>query len=181
MSGSAFAIVETTRDRATAGRGVLVTLMVIAVTGGLLLHDLGRAAAPVVEPPTLTEGGGHRLTIPSDARGQCHVAALVNGALIEHLLLDSGASAHLTFGRNHAAQLGYDPANLSYSYTYSSANGVGHYASVRVREFRVASFVLRDVPADITDAPQDEPLIGIKILRALSLQLKNGNCELSVP
>ena len=48
-----------------------------------------------------------------------------------------------------------------------------------MREFRLDSFVLRNVPADITDAPQSEPLLGIVILRRLNLRLRDGNCEIS--
>jgi clan AA aspartic protease (TIGR02281 family) len=172
-----FALVEAGRDRRAIGRGVLTTLTVGLIGGGLLIAQLGRLAAPAVEPPT-GSGGRHQLVIPGDAHGQCHIAARVNGVPF-HGLLDSGASPHLTFGRNDAVQLGFDPAKLSYSYRYSSANGIGHYARVQVREFRLESFVLRDIPVAITDAPQSQPLIGSAVLHRLNFRLKDGNCELS--
>ena len=34
---------------------------------------------------------------------------------------------------------------------------------VRLREFRLGSFVMHDVPAGITEAPQDAPLVNVEI------------------
>jgi len=172
-----YALVEAARDRSAVRRGILATLAGAVVTGGLLVSQLGGVPGPEIDPPTVS-GAVHRLVIPGDAYGQCRVAARVNGEVFRSLL-DTGDSGHLTFGRNHSARLGFDSAKLSFSHSYGSANGVGHYARVRVREFRLETFVLRDVPADITDAPQSEPLLGIEILRRLNLKLKDGNCELS--
>jgi predicted aspartyl protease len=97
------------------------------------------------------------------------------------MLIDTDASGRLVFGRNHTARLGFDPAALVCGESYSSANGVGQEASVRVREFRLGSFVLRDVPAAITAAPQDVPLLNVEILHHLDLRLSGGNCELRLP
>jgi clan AA aspartic protease (TIGR02281 family) len=97
------------------------------------------------------------------------------------MLLDSGASGTLIFGSNHAALLGLDPRRLSYDGTYNSANGSGREASVRIRELRLFdnAFVLRDVPAVITEARQDDGLVGIEILRRVNFHLTGGNCEMS--
>ena len=100
-----FALVEAARDRSAVGRGILVTLAGAVVSGGLLVAQLGRVAAPgEVETPT-GSGADHRLVIAGDAYGQCHIAARINGLLFRSLLLDSGASGHLTFGRNDAARI----------------------------------------------------------------------------
>jgi clan AA aspartic protease (TIGR02281 family) len=175
---SDYAIVTAARNRAAIGRAIVGTLTGALLGGMALISHLGGGSADPagVDPPS---GTGHRIVVAGDAYGQCHVAAVINGLLFRSLLLDSGAAGHLTFGRNHAAQLGFDPAKLTYDRRYGSANGVGHYASVRVREFRLDSFVLRDVPADITAAPQDEPLLGIDVLRRLNFRLKDGSCEIS--
>jgi clan AA aspartic protease (TIGR02281 family) len=173
-----FALVDATRDRPAVGRSIVGTLTAALLGGAALIGQFGGAGPARIDPPPAS-GTDRRLVVPADAYGQCYVAARINGSLFGSLLLDSGASGHLTFGRNHAAQLGFDPAKLAYSHTYGSANGIGHYASIRVREFRLESFVMRDVPAEITEASQQVPLLGIDILRHLNLHLRNGNCELS--
>jgi clan AA aspartic protease (TIGR02281 family) len=167
---AAYVLIEEAHDQRSVARSIIVTALTAAAIGLLLLRHL-----PVAGDP------GHRLVVTGDAHGQCHVAAKINDTLFRHLLIDSGASGHLIFGRNHAAELGFPSDRLSFTHNYGSANGVGHEALVRVREFRLDSFVLHDVPAEITDAPQSEPLLGTEILHRLNLQLKNGNCELSWP
>jgi clan AA aspartic protease (TIGR02281 family) len=121
-----------------------------------------------------------QLVIPAGLSNECRTDARVNGHVFS-MLLDTGATGRMTFGRNHARDLGFDPARLAYSYTYGSANGDGHLARVRLREFRLASFVIHDVEAEITDAPQSAPLLGLDVLHRLSLQLKDGNCILTLP
>jgi clan AA aspartic protease (TIGR02281 family) len=153
-----------------------------ALLGGLLLISQFEPAAmtppPIRPQPVVESGGGRRLLIRGDAEGSCYVSARANGAVFDRLLLDTGASGYLTFGRNHAARLGYNAASLPYVNQYGSANGVGYEAFVRLREFRLGSFVMRDVIAAITETPQDAPLVGIEILRRLNLRLGGGNCEL---
>jgi clan AA aspartic protease (TIGR02281 family) len=146
-------------------------LAIIAALG--LLGVLALASEP---------DGREQLVIAADAWNQCsHVEARVNGHVFKNGLLDTGAAGHLLFGSNHARDLGFDPAKLSYDHRYDSANGEGRYALVRVREFQLGSFVARDLPAKITAAPQNFVLVGIDLLRSLNLQLKDGHCLLTLP
>jgi clan AA aspartic protease (TIGR02281 family) len=125
---------------------------------------------------------GRQIVIRAGFGNACHADLTVNDHAFS-VLLDSGAtgSTGLVFGKNHARALGYDPDKLSYSYTYGSANGDGKYASVTLRSVRLQSFVVRDVPAQITAVDQSEPLFGAKFLHALQFQTKAGNCYLTVP
>ena len=171
-----FTLVEAARDRSAVGRRNLATLAAALVGSGLLVSQ-SSARCRSHRRAADGSGIGQRLVIPSDARGHCYVAARVNGALFGSLMLDSGASGHITFGRNHATQLGFDPAKLS------SPQVLGQ----RCRPLRERpgtgisprSSVMRDVPANITDAPQSQPLIGTAVLHHLNFRLKDGNCELS--
>jgi clan AA aspartic protease (TIGR02281 family) len=156
-------VIEAASNRATVGRRIVTALAL----GGVLLVGLGPASAAT-------------LVIPGDADGSCYVSARANGALF-NMQLDTGSIGDLTFGRNHAAQLGYNSSSLHYDNEYGSVNGTGHEANIRLREFRLGNFVMRDVPATITKAPQDAPLIGIEILHRLNLALSGGNCELRLP
>jgi clan AA aspartic protease (TIGR02281 family) len=144
------------------------------------------AAPPRVEAPKpRPKSGGEEITVPASAFNQCWIDARTTGpagrsAVLDYLR-DTGASGWLTLGRNHAAALGIDTGGLSYSSRYSSANGEGRETFVSLNEFRFHSFVLRDVRAAVTQVDQDMPLLGIEILHRLNLQLKDGNCILTVP
>ena len=174
-----FVLVESAHDRDAVGRRIVGWLAVAVVGGGVLIAQLGRIGAPVMESPPASTGG-HLLVVPGNGGGSCYVTASVNGSPF-HMEIDTGASGHLTFGRNHLAQLGYDASKLSFTDSYGSANGTGHEANIRVREFRLGSFVMRDVPAAITDATQSDVLLGIELLHRLHLRLSGGNCELTLP
>jgi clan AA aspartic protease (TIGR02281 family) len=178
-------MIENRRDKAGVGRRVAGLLSTAVFAGGVLILRFGEldivAPSPDEPPPVIVSGGSHRALLRGDEFGQCHVDARVNGALVRRMLLDSGAGGHLIFGSNHAAQLGFEAARLSYDQSYSSANGYGREASVRIRELRLFKngFILRDVPAVITQARQNEPLVGIEVLRRLNFRLTGGMCELS--
>jgi clan AA aspartic protease (TIGR02281 family) len=122
---------------------------------------------------------GREIVVSGSWDKGCYVEARSNGQVFR-MLLDTGASGALTFGRNHAEQLGLDPSKLNFDHGYRSANGEGHYASVRLREFQLDTFIMRNVEADITEAPQSVPLLGVGLLHRLHLHLKDGNCILTV-
>ena len=173
-------IVQSADDRAAVGRRIVAMLAGTALVVGLVISRLDVSEPPVNEQPIITGGDRHRTVVRGDAFGECYVEGHLNGTRFRRLLLDSGAVGTLVLGSNQAALIGFDPAHLSYTETYSSATGEGRETEVRIRELRlVDGFVMRDVPARITLAEQSEPLIGIDILRRLNLRLKDGNCELS--
>lgn len=124
-----------------------------------------------------------QIVIPAGDGDECRTDLTANGHVFHDVLLDSGAtgSRPLVFGRNHARALGFEPRKLDYRYTYSSANGDGYYAKVTVRSMRLQGFTMRNVPAQITEVDQSQPLIGAGILHKLNFQLNDGNCVLSVP
>jgi clan AA aspartic protease (TIGR02281 family) len=185
MSGHV--ILVASRDRAASGRAIAGMLAAGLFGAGALIVQFGLinvplAALPVEPPQVTTRGGHHHVVVRGDEFGERYIDGWVNGSLVRRMLLDSGAGGHLTFGSNHAAQLGFEPSTLSYSGSYESANGVGREAFVRVRELRLFgdSFILRgNVPAVITKARQSQALVGIETLRRLNYRLVGRDCELS--
>ena len=144
-----------------------------------LPRSSGRSSPTVRAPSTQVTDGREIVALGSWGKG-CYVEARSNGQIFP-MLLDTGASGTLTFGRNHAERLGFDPSKLDFDHSYRSANGEGYYATIRLREFRLDTFIMRDVEADITQAPQSVPLLGVELLHRLHLHLKDGNCILTVP
>jgi clan AA aspartic protease (TIGR02281 family) len=188
-----YPFVQASRDRAATGRSIATTLSGIGLAVGLLVARLGTGVpVPIAMPPAVPApvaipggghpgGGGHRLLIPADAHGSCFVTASINGARFDHVLLDSGMNGYIGLGRNHAARAGFDPETLAYDQSFGSANGEGRESEVRLREFRIGSFVLHDVPAVISEQEVFAPLVGIEILQRLGLRLAGDHCEIRLP
>src|SRR5215467_3988470 len=74
----------------------------------------------------LRELGQH---IAADDRNECRSEIRANGERVRAVFY-SGSTSPLFFGRNHAKALGFDPEKLSFSGSYSAANGTGKYAAV---------------------------------------------------
>ena len=150
---------------------------------------LGALAAGWVmsQPSPDGQKHGQEISIPADASHGCHAELTIIAGNGQNrtfsALLDSGATGHaLVMGSNQAyGDLGIDPRALTFSHTYRSANGVGHYATIVLREVKLSSFRLENFPAEITQAPQDEMLIGAEILHRLSFTTAKGVCKLSLP
>jgi clan AA aspartic protease (TIGR02281 family) len=156
-----------------------------AISGALIAFGVGVLAAQHAPPPEPQQhSNGRQIVIPADADNSCH-AELTAGPSghVFRVLLDSGATGAnaLVFGSNMTADLGINPRSLSYPDSYTSANGVGRQATVRLPEVKMFGWVLHDVPAVITKAAQDEPLFGAGFLHQLSFTTVNGYCLLSMP
>ena len=124
---------------------------------------------------------GAELRIPVGSYHQCEYDITANGHSFPQSVFDSGASGHLSFGKNHARDLGFDPGKLSYSHVYGSANGEGHEAKVTINELKIGNWTLRAVPAVITEATQSQVLVGLEILGPLNFRLSKDYCYVSLP
>jgi clan AA aspartic protease (TIGR02281 family) len=125
-------------------------------------------------------GAGRQVVIPTDGANGCHTDMTVNGHVVR-VLLDSGATGMpLVFGSNQADDLGVD-GPLDYSHSYSSANGIGHEAFVRLREITLSGWTMHGVPAVITQVAQNEGLLGAEFLHRLNFTTSDGYCTLSMP
>lgn len=125
---------------------------------------------------------GRQVVIPADSSNGCHTELSVNGHPLE-ALLDSGATGMpLVLGSNQAAEIGIPVSKLRFNQPYSSANGVGYEALVRLRSVTIAGWTMQGVPAVITEASQDEALLGAVFLHRMNFTTtSDGNCSLSMP
>jgi clan AA aspartic protease (TIGR02281 family) len=144
------------------------------VTGG------GTVRPPIARPAPAEKG---RVIVASGSVGKgCFIEARANGEVFP-MLLDTGSTGSaVTFGSNHLERLGIDADTIKYDRSFNSANGTGKQALVTLREFRIGdSFVIRNLPVDITQAPQKGPFVGVELLHRLNLRLKDGKCILTLP
>ncbi len=106
------------------------------------------------------------------------VDAVVDGTPL-HLLIDTGATS-VVLSQRDARALGLLPDSLSYGTRVQTANGTGYGASVRLREIRIQSIVVRDVPALVNKAPMSSSLLGMSFLERLSgFPIENGTLTLT--
>jgi clan AA aspartic protease (TIGR02281 family) len=161
---------------------ILDWLMAGAATCALLTCGNGEQKAqnppaPIVKP---APNGGTRVAVNGDSSYQCYVDATVNGSTFS-FLIDTGAN-NVAFGKNDARKLGFDPAQLSFDRTYSSANGTGHEAEITLPELRIGGVVVaRNIEASILNASMSHPLLGASALKSMHMTYSQGNCELVLP
>ena len=64
---------------------------------------------------------------------------------------------------------------LTYSQRYHTANGIAIGAPVTLREFRIGTFALRDVPATVMARPIPVSLMGMSVLSQFAGHTVEGN------
>jgi clan AA aspartic protease (TIGR02281 family) len=143
-------------------------------------HSSSEPRPPIARPTP----GGQRIAINGDADFQCYVDFIANGETFSGAssgLIDTGAN-DVAFGKNMAARLGFDLANLPMDETYGSANGTGHQSTVTLRELKLGGVVVaKNISASILNANMSHPLLGASLLKSLHLTYSAGNCELYLP
>jgi clan AA aspartic protease (TIGR02281 family) len=158
-------------------------LLAGAATCALLTCGAGETQKPQSKPTPVVQpapNGSRRVAVNGDSSYQCYVDATVGGVTFS-FLIDTG-SADVSFGKNDARKLGFDPAQLSFDRAYSSANGIGHQAEVTLPDLSIGGVVVaRNVEASIVNASMSNPLLGASVLRSMHLHYSQGNCELVLP
>lgn len=105
--------------------------------------------------------------IPADAWGGFSTNVLVNGQSVK-ALVDTGA-AHVSIRSEDAEALGIYLRPEDFNVPVSTANGVGHMASVKLREVQLGSILLYDVDALVGQpGALRENLLGMTFLSRLS-------------
>ena len=116
-------------------------------------------------PSRAVEVGDGVVELRAAAGGHFVVTAQVNGQPVD-FLVDTGAS-DVVLSPADAARLGYFPENLSFTRQYTTANGIGRGAPVRLDSLAIGPIAYADVPASVNEAPMSESLLGMTFLRRL--------------
>ena len=130
-------------------------------------------AATTAKPSTAMApamGRSMRFTVADD--GQFHVDALI-GFTTVRFILDTGAS-EVMLSQADARRLGFDPANLSYTRLYRTANGTVRGAPLRLPAVEIGPIRMLDVDASVLDADAETSLLGMSFLSRLSSYQVNG-------
>jgi aspartyl protease family protein len=122
--------------------------------------------APRPKPRPTAQPARHEMSFPADQHGHFVINAVVNGDDVR-FVLDTGAS-DVVLGIDTAKRLGFDPATLAFSRQYQTANGLAAGAPIVLREIRIGTLSLYDVPATVVRQPLPVALLGNSFLSRLS-------------
>ncbi|NIA68680.1 TIGR02281 family clan AA aspartic protease [Pelagibius litoralis] len=126
---------------------------------------LGNRIAGELMPSQAVEVGEGVVEIRTGIGGHFTVTAEVNGVAVD-FLVDTGAS-DIVLSPADAERVGFDPAALSFTRQYSTANGIGRGAPVRLDDIAIGPIYFDRVPASVNEAPMSNSLLGMTFLRQL--------------
>jgi len=134
------------------------------------LHPVAAAAPAPAAPMPLAAPvqrlGYGREELAADAGGQYRARVEMDGTSIP-MLIDTGATTvALTYA--DAAKIGYAPAPADYTVPVQTANGLANAAPLKLREVRLGTLLVSDVPALVL--PRDiagTSLLGMTFLKKL--------------
>ncbi|MCZ6496346.1 MAG: TIGR02281 family clan AA aspartic protease [Alphaproteobacteria bacterium] len=121
-----------------------------------------RIAGEIVPAATM-RAGPRSFAVRRAADGHFYIRAEVNGTSIR-FLVDTGASTTV-LGPRDAARVGIDPARLSFTQRFRTANGIVRGAPVILARFKIGPVRFRDVRASVNEVPLGGPLLGISTLK----------------
>lgn len=149
----------------------------IRQVAGRILGELDPALGRSIAGPGDTVGGGTMLFTMADD-GQFHIQATVDGTAVR-FILDTGAS-EVMLSTADARRLGFDPANLSYTRNYQTANGRVMGAPVVLKSVDIGPIHMTDVAASVLENPTDMSLLGMSFLSRLKgYQVQGSNLILT--
>jgi aspartyl protease family protein len=173
LAGAVASLVVTLRSEriGTVLRSLLVWigLGIVLVVGYSYREELEPVLRRVVgnvfpsEPRTIAPG-----TVALRASTGRHFRAVVeiNGERVQ-VLVDTGAS-DVALTKEDARRVGFDPARLTYTTPYRTANGTSFGAPVRIGSIKLGDIVVDDVPGSVAQGDLGQSLLGMSFLRRLS-------------
>ena len=121
--------------------------------------------------PTISASGGFSIMAGED--GHYRIEGKVNGTSV-NFLVDTGAS-DVVLSQNDAKRAGIDTSSLTYNKPYSTANGMGFGASIRLKGITIGDFFLYDFPASVNGGGLEESLLGMRALEKIGkIKIENG-------
>lgn len=130
--------------------------------------------------PHLAQSGvGGEIKLKRREDGHFYMEALVNGYPVL-FMVDTGAS-DLVLAPKDAENAKINMNELAFNKVYSTANGLGRGASVRLSTLQVADSVFRNVQASVNQAGMEHSLLGMSFLNRFQKVNFEGNSLTLVP
>ena len=127
---------------------------------------LSRADNDRRSPSRKSTAAGRRVAVRADDNGHFRIDAKVNGRRVE-MLLDTGASA-IALTDSDRRRLGLHVRDRDYTISVATANGRAAAAPVTLREVRVGTIRVRNVPAFVMKPGMlNKSLLGMTFLKRI--------------
>jgi aspartyl protease family protein len=153
----------------------------VAVTGYAYRFEIQRVGEHVLGalmPYRGEEVGNGSIRFEAWPDGQFRIDAMVNGTPVM-FLVDTGAT-DVILAPQDAERLGYDPRELDFSESYTTANGGVMGAPIVLSEIAIGPIRMYDVVATVNGAPMPYSLLGVTFLdRLASYDVKDGALTLT--
>lgn len=138
-----------------------------AELGMLKMRFLG---AVLTSRPIVT---GDAISVRAASDGHFYMELTVDGTPIR-FLVDTGSS-DIVLSPADARRVGFDPARLSYTRRYGTANGIVRGAPVRLDSLVLGPVRFRNLPASVNQAAMASSLLGMSFLdRFRSYTVRDG-------
>ncbi|SDR61003.1 aspartyl protease family protein [Rhizobiales bacterium GAS113] len=151
----------------------LAALVIVAVYGYRYeLREVALRVAGELVPTHGQEAADGAMIFTRAPDRQFHIDAQVDGKLVR-FLLDTGAS-DIVLNREDAARLGFAVKDLAFTRSYGTANGTTRGAPIRLKQIRIGTIHLEDVPASVNEGELHQSLLGMRFLERLtSIEIRN--------
>ncbi len=166
---------DITLSHAAKQVGVWVAIFIVLVLGYSFRHQLKSELVP--NSVRIASDGA--LSVRSAEDGHFYIEAEVNGAPV-NFLVDTGAS-NIVLSPSDARRAGFNTDTLGYTRQFSTANGVGAGAPVRISMLTVGGITLHDLPASVNKAHMENSLLGMDFLKELKSYSVDGDVLTLVP
>jgi len=124
-----------------------------------LWQDISRDAGA----PQMSVSEDNRIIVPRARDNHYYLTLEVNNTPVR-FVVDTGATDMVLSGED-AARAGLDPAELRYTGTASTANGIVRTAYVRLDQVTLAHVTDRNVPAVVNEGEMNQSLLGMGYLQ----------------
>jgi aspartyl protease family protein len=153
-------------------------LLVLGYSYRFEFQNAWQRIAGEVVPAATTRTGPRSLTVRRADDGHFYIRGQVNGTSIR-FLVDTGATTTV-LGPRDAARIGIDPARLSFTQRFRTANGLVRGAPVTLPSLTIGPVRFQGVRASVNEVPLGGPLLGISTLKLFkSWKVENDRLTLT--
>lgn len=153
-------------------------LLVLGYSYRFEFQDAWQRIAGELNPAATTRTGPRSFAVRRADDGHFYIRAEVNGTPVR-FLVDTGASTTV-LGPRDASRVGIDPARLSFTRRFRTANGIVRGAPVTLAKLAIGPVQFRDVRASVNEVALGSPLLGVSTLQLFkSWKVENDRLTLS--
>jgi len=168
VAGAWWAYMRRNLSRSLRHAAIWIAIAAVLVVGYSFRDQVSYVAERVkadMVPGSGFDETANEVSFRAGSDGHFQIVATVDGVEVL-FLVDTGAS-DVVLTPADARRLGFDPARLTYSDTYGTANGLVRGAPVRLERVTVGPVSVGNVRASVNEAPMERSLLGMSFLNRI--------------